>query len=332
MITLYRIDHLSQVVADLDEQARLLETLFGFRPLRSWESPEADCRGMMLELGGSRGQRWELLQPTDARSPLQGFLDSPLGPGLHHIGVETNDMESALAELDRLGVGEHARRSSGGDWVDLPIRPPEGASDGPSEGLLLRLFSAPAAAVCGDDRGHAASPGPAVGREARERTAEGLGIRELVHVCQATASLDALAAWNERLLGMGAIYRTPEGKHPDMATMMLTLPGTQIIWELIAPEGEDSFVERFVEKRGEGACHHVTFEVEDWEKAVRACERNGIPIFGESTGETDGAKWRDAFIHPKYTAGVLVQIYVEERPGVWMRSDKIPVGRKAAWS
>lgn len=326
MITLYRIDHLSQVVADLDQQVNLLEKLFGFRALRRWENPEEHCRGMMLELSGSRGQRWELLQPTDPRSPLQGFLDSALGPGLHHIAVETNDLEAALAELDRLGAGEQVQRAPGGEWADVAIAPP--ASSGPT-GLLMRLFAAPAVAVCGDDRArrHGALP-----PESQSETAGDIGIRELVHVCQATADLDALAAWNKRLLGMGPIYRTPAGKHPDMATMMLTVPGTQIIWELIAPEGAESFVERFVEKRGEGACHHVTFEVADWDRAVAACERNRVPIFGETTGETDGAKWRDAFIHPKHTAGVLVQLYFEERPGVWMRSDKIAAARRAVWS
>lgn len=329
MITLYRIDHLSQVVADLEEQARLLEKLFGFRPVRRWENGEEHCRGMMLELAGSRGQRWELLEPTAPESPLQGFLDSPLGPGLHHIAVETNDMEAALAELDHLGVERHAHRGSGGEWVDVALSPSAAGDEAGAGGLLMRLFAAPAAVVCGDERSRSEGAGTI---DAKGDPAEHLGIRELVHVCQATADLDRFAARNERLLGMGPIYRTPEGKHPDMATMMLTLPGTQIIWELIAPEGTESFVERFIEKRGEGACHHVTFEVEDWDKAVQACERNGVPIFGETTGETDGAKWRDAFIHPKHTAGVLVQLYFEERPGVWMRSDKIPVARRAIWS
>jgi hypothetical protein len=30
------------------------------------------------------------------------------------------------------------------------------------------------------------------------------------------------------------------------------------------------------------------------------------------------------FIHPKQTGGILVQVFWEERPGVWVRSDKIP--------
>jgi methylmalonyl-CoA/ethylmalonyl-CoA epimerase len=30
-------------------------------------------------------------------------------------------------------------------------------------------------------------------------------------------------------------------------------------------------------------------------------------------------------VHPKQTGGVLVQLFWEERPGVWVRSDKIPV-------
>jgi len=38
----------------------------------------------------------------------------------------------------------------------------------------------------------------------------------------------------------------------------------------------------------------------------------------------DGAAWKHTFIHPKHAGGVLVQLFWEERPGVWVRSDKIP--------
>jgi methylmalonyl-CoA/ethylmalonyl-CoA epimerase len=71
----------------------------------------------------------------------------------------------------------------------------------------------------------------------------------------------------------------------------------------------------------------VTFEVADWDRAVRACADHEVPTFGENRGETDGAAWRDVFIHPRHTGGVLVQLFWEERPGVWVRSDKIPPPR-----
>ncbi len=85
---------------------------------------------------------------------------------------------------------------------------------------------------------------------------------------------------------------------------------------------EDSFIERFLAKGGPGA-HHVTFEVADWDAALAACEHYDTPTFDDEEGVTDGAAWKHTFIHPKKTGGVLVQLFWEERPGVWVRSDKV---------
>ncbi len=104
---------------------------------------------------------------------------------------------------------------------------------------------------------------------------------------------------------------------------MLTVPGSEIIWEIIQPVGEESHVQRYIDGRGAGL-HHVTLQVHDWDQAMKACEHHGTPTFGLTEGETDGARWCDNFIHPKQTGGVLVQLFWEERPGVWARSDKIP--------
>jgi methylmalonyl-CoA/ethylmalonyl-CoA epimerase len=239
-------------------------------------------------------------------------------------------MEKALGELDRLGITTvHASRDGREHWIEFPLASP---AQGDAHGLHVRLFASPDYEVCGDNRG--TSKNTLRAQKVPREIGEGhntLAVRELVHLCQATRSLDALASWNEGLFGMQPLYRTPDGKHPDMATMMLTLPGSGIIWELIAPVGEDSFIDRFLDKRGEAGCHHVTFEVQSWEGAMAACEVHGVPVFGESSGTTDGANWRDAFIHPKHSGGALIQLYWEERPGVWMRSDKISADRKAAW-
>lgn len=329
MLTIYRIDHISQVVPEIEPQAELLEGLFGFGRVREWRNDAEGVRGVLYELPGSRGQRWELLAPVGGTSPLEGFLGTPPRPGLHHIAVETNDMQAALAELQHLGLDPVPGRAAAGEaWVELPIAPPDAANR--SGALRLRLYGPEAASVCGDER--AAPFRKAPGASTAGRAEHTLGITELMHVCQVTATLDLQAEWNHRLFGMAPVYRTPEGKHPDMATMMLSTPGSQIIWELIAPVGHDSFVSRFLEKRGQGSPHHVTFEVEDWEAMTAACEHHGIPTFGESRGETEGAAWRDAFIHPKHAGGVLVQLYYEERPGVWMRSDKVPAERNATWT
>jgi methylmalonyl-CoA/ethylmalonyl-CoA epimerase len=120
---------------------------------------------------------------------------------------------------------------------------------------------------------------------------------------------------------MREIWRTPENEHPDMADLVLEIPGQETFWEIIQPVGEESFIERFLERRGP-SIHHVTFQVSDWDRAVSACEQHKAPLFDENSGVTDGARWRDAFIHPRHTGGMLVQLFWEESPGVWIRSDK----------
>jgi hypothetical protein len=64
--------------------------------------------------------------------------------------------------------------------------------------------------------------------------------------------------------------------------------------------------------------------VADWDAALAACGVHDIPTFDDEEGVKDGAAWKHTFIHPKHAGGVLVQLFWEERPGVWVRSDKIP--------
>jgi len=311
MLNIYRFDHISQVVADLDTQLQLVEGLFGFHRCARWESSADGVRGALLDIPGTAGFRWELLEPLGDNPALQAFLDSPRGPGVHHVSVEVNDVCTAKQELDRLRLpvtGGSDERP--GPWIETRIGPP----DGP-EGIALRIFGPPLGKVCGNDQSPAAA--------ADAESSPTLGIAGLTHICQAYPDRDVLARWLENAFGMREIWRTPDGKHEDMATQAFSVPGTTMQWELIAPVGNDSFIASYVQKRGAG-CHHVTFEVRDWAQAMAACEQHGIEHFGLSEGETDGAKWCDNFIHPKLTGGVLVQLFWEERPGVWVRSDKIP--------
>ncbi|MBN1613781.1 MAG: VOC family protein [Deltaproteobacteria bacterium] len=310
-MNIYRIDHICQVVPDLNHQLKLLEGLFGFRKSQEWEKPDEGSRGVLLEVPGSWGHRWEVQEPLGKQSPLQEFLDSPAGPGIHHLAVEVTDLDVALKRVSELGI--HAGRLSTGPskrFVDVPFVPPERES-----GLLWRLFGPSSAGIC-------CSGGSAVPAKATAPSEPTLGIVAIEQVGHACENRDELAQWCEKAAGMQEVYRTPEGKHPDIKTLVLTIPGTQMRWELIQPVDEESFVHRFLKNRGHQA-HHVTFEVADWDKALAACEHHGIPTFGANDGVTDGGRWADTFIHPKHAGGFLVQFFWEELPGVWSRSDKI---------
>ena len=79
--------------------------------------------------------------------------------------------------------------------------------------------------------------------------------------------------------------------------------------ELLSPGGGDGVIRRFIEGRGEGV-HHLSFRVDDLDATVRGLEEKGIRIAAridyppEITFE--GCHWREAFLHPKDSFGVLV--------------------------
>ncbi|WP_234345765.1 VOC family protein [Streptomyces sp. NRRL F-5755] len=309
MLRIYRIDHIAVVTADLEEQAALLEGLFGFEPTHTWDNPAARVRGMRLRVPGASGQYWVLLSPADSGTVLGRWLEDRDGrPGLHHVGAEVPDLDAALAEIRRRGL--EITDSVPGRWAETSLSPPE---HGP--GVLWRLQGPGSTSMLGDE---AARPAPR--RAAAD--APTLGIRGIDHLCQAFPDRDELAAWYAELAGFVEVWRTPEGAAPDMADLVLNIPGSSTCWEVITGRGEASFVDRFLRRSGPAA-HHVTFEVADWDNALAACVAHGVPTFGEEEGVTDGAAWKHTFIHPKHTGGVLVQLFWEQRPGVWVRSDKI---------
>lgn len=309
---IYRIDHVAQAVPALEPQVALLEKLFGFRATHKWDNPSAGVHGARLEIPGTWGHTWQVLAPSGDDSSIQRWLDDHGGrPGLHHLGVEVPDLDAAVSELDERGI--KVTDGVPGKWVEASLSPP---AHGP--GVLFRLRGPGTLTMTGDE---AAVPVPAA-------TVDGptLGIVNLDHVCQAFPDRDELSAWYRDLLGVVEVWRTADDEHPDMADLVLNVPGSSICLEVITSRGEESFIDKFLSRNGPAA-HHVTFQVADWDAALNACRHHDVPTFDDEEGLTDGAQWKHTFIHPKKTGGVLVQLFWEERPGVWVRSDKIP-GRR----
>jgi len=74
--------------------------------------------------------------------------------------------------------------------------------------------------------------------------------------------------------------------------------------ELVTPIDGDGFVQRFLDRRGEGV-HHVTFKVPDIERSIAHLRNSGVELMRVST---EHPSWKEAFIHPKDAHGVLIQI------------------------
>ncbi len=96
-------------------------------------------------------------------------------------------------------------------------------------------------------------------------------------------------------------FQNPESGYNGVT---LDVPGGGAQWELLEPSGDDSFLARFLNERGPGL-HHVTFQVESVEKATRALEQYGYEPFGGRA--YDG--YKEVYLHPRDTGGVLFQLY-----------------------
>ncbi|MBM4285902.1 MAG: methylmalonyl-CoA epimerase [Deltaproteobacteria bacterium] len=76
--------------------------------------------------------------------------------------------------------------------------------------------------------------------------------------------------------------------------------------ELLLPTAADSPVAKFLETRGEGF-HHMALEVENIDEAVASLKAAGVRLIDETPRE--GAHGtRVAFIHPKSTFGLLLEL------------------------
>ena len=84
----------------------------------------------------------------------------------------------------------------------------------------------------------------------------------------------------------------------------LPLSGSEV--ELVQPTSDDSGIAKYLAKKGAGM-HHVCFEVEDITAALQQMASKGIELINDTPRERDGRKY--AFIHPKSTGGVLVELY-----------------------
>jgi methylmalonyl-CoA/ethylmalonyl-CoA epimerase len=76
--------------------------------------------------------------------------------------------------------------------------------------------------------------------------------------------------------------------------------------ELLAADDPTSPIARFVAKRGPGI-HHICFSVDDLDAMLERCRRAGVQLIDEKP--RIGAEGRRiAFLNPKSTAGVLVEL------------------------
>jgi methylmalonyl-CoA epimerase len=126
-------------------------------------------------------------------------------------------------------------------------------------------------------------------------------IGKLDHIGIAVRNLAEARKFFEGVLGARFMYEA-ENERAGYKLAELDLSGLTI--ELLEPLGADSFLHKFLDKRGEGM-HHLTFNVPDAKAKAAELRAQGIRI-------VDATEWSptsyEAFISPRSSHGVLIQL------------------------
>jgi methylmalonyl-CoA/ethylmalonyl-CoA epimerase len=128
-------------------------------------------------------------------------------------------------------------------------------------------------------------------------------VLKLDHLGIAVSSID-----EKKKFWIDAMGLTMEGTETVEAQKVTTafLPVGESEVELLESTAVDGPVAKYIEKKGEGI-QHVAFRVENIEEALAELKEKGIQLIDQVPRKGAGGA-KIAFLHPKATAGVLVEL------------------------
>ena len=129
-------------------------------------------------------------------------------------------------------------------------------------------------------------------------------LKRLDHVAVLVPDLDlALAFWQNQLgLSLDHVETIS-----SMAVKIAFLPLGESEIELVQPITEDSGLAKYLAKRGPGL-HHICIETDDIKGKLAELKEKSVRLIDEEPVLMDDGR-QLAFIHPKSTGGVLVELY-----------------------
>ncbi len=128
-------------------------------------------------------------------------------------------------------------------------------------------------------------------------------MRSIEHIGIAVRDLEASNLLFAKLLGR-AHYKIEEVPSEGVKTSFFKSGSNKI--ELLEAQDADSPIARFLEKKGEGV-HHIAFEVLDIRAEIKRLTEAGFQVLDQEPRRGADNKLV-AFVHPKSTNGVLVEL------------------------
>jgi methylmalonyl-CoA/ethylmalonyl-CoA epimerase len=225
----------------------------------------------------------ELIESARPASFVERFL-AKRGEGFHHLSFEIERLDPQLERLESDGV-RIVDRFDEGDGHKTAFVHPRSAF-----GTLIQFWQQQESAAL-----EAPSTGGIVVKN---------GVRwQVDHLSLALERVEPALAFFERHFA-GRLEVEPHlGYDQSFRRLQMRLRDYRL--ELMEPARPESFLSRFLTRRGEGM-HHLSIDVEDLDTALVPFERAGATI----VGRFDFAPGRrTAFLHPRSAFGVLIQFW-----------------------
>ena len=132
-------------------------------------------------------------------------------------------------------------------------------------------------------------------------------IKKIEHLGIAVKDLSVSIPLYEKLF-QTPCYKTEAIESEGVKTAFFQIGESKI--ELLEASNPGSPIAKFLEKRGAGF-HHVAFEVDDIDEEIERLSNEGFQLI--HTSSKDGAdNKRIAFLHPKSSDGLLVELCMEK--------------------
>ncbi len=126
-------------------------------------------------------------------------------------------------------------------------------------------------------------------------------IGKLDHIGIAVKSVAEARKFWEGVMGAKFMY---DHDNPRAGYKLIELDLNGLTVELLEPLGADSFLHKYLEKKGEGM-HHLTFAIPDVKKTASELKESGVRVVDEI--EYSPTSY-ECFVSPRSSHGVLIQL------------------------
>jgi methylmalonyl-CoA/ethylmalonyl-CoA epimerase len=133
-------------------------------------------------------------------------------------------------------------------------------------------------------------------------------MKKIEHIGIAVSNLEEASVIYEKLFGAPA-YKEEEVASEGVKTSFFISGPNKI--ELLEATNPESPIAKFIAKKGEGI-HHIAFEVDDISAEIERLKSEGFIVLNENPKKGADNKLV-AFLHPKSTNGVLIELCQEIR-------------------